>query len=247
MFPCFSIINITITKQIFSLLHNKDRKAAEEEPKPAEPEKIELDKWGDPIRKKTRKIRPLSLWAQREKLEFTVHLHNLTVVEDRNARFICGVSGGGNLEILWHKDGKKIRFEKTPRILDYSADPRTACIGIECTQPSDAGTYTCTFTDKDKNESLTTSCQLIVVPRFHKTKELSEMVPPTFVRKLQCKFNYFMAFHYATNNFERTKKLNLKPFVFKNTFFSNRSSINSSFISSFLFTPFPVATFNKQK
>ena len=154
-----------------------------------EEEKIELDKWGDPIRKKTRIVRPLSLWAQREKFEFTVHLHNVTVIEDRNARFICGVSGGGsNIEILWHKDGKKIRFEKTPRILDYSADGRTACIGIECTQASDAGTYTCTFTDKERNQSLVTSCKLIVVPRFHKTKELGEKVPPTFVRKLQCKF-----------------------------------------------------------
>lgn len=158
-----------------------------EEPKPEEPEKVELDKWGDPIKKSKRKIRPLSLWAQREKFEFTVHLHSVTVIEDRNARFICGVSGGSkNIEILWHKDGKKIRFEKTPRILDYSADCRTACIGIECTQASDAGKYTCTFTDKDRNEVLTTSCDLIVVPRFHKTKELSEKVPPTFVRKLQC-------------------------------------------------------------
>lgn len=151
-------------------------------------EKIQLDKWGDPIRKSTRVIRPLSLWAQREKFEFTVHLHSLTVIEDRNARFICGVSGGGKIEILWYKDGKKIRFDKTPRILDYSADTRTACIGIECTQPSDAGKYTCTFTNKDKDETLTTSCDLIVVPRFHKTKELSEKVPPTFVRKLQCEF-----------------------------------------------------------
>lgn len=190
MSSCFCAIKFTITKQIFSLLYNQDRKPAEEAPKPVE-EKVELDKWGDPIRKKTRKIRPLSLWAQREKLEFTVHLHNLTVVEDRNARFICGVSGGGTLEITWHKDGKKIRFEKTPRILDYSADPRTACIGIECTQPGDAGTYTCTFTDTERNQSLTTSCKLIVVPRFHVTKELSEKVPPTFVRKLQCKFNFY--------------------------------------------------------
>jgi hypothetical protein len=151
-------------------------------------EKIELDKWGDPIRKSTRVIRPLSLWAQREKLEFTVHLHNMTVIEDRNARFICGVSGGKKLEFVWHKDGKKIRFEKTPRILDYSADPRTACIGIECTQASDAGTYTCTFHDTETDQTLVTSCRLIVVPRLKKTKELGEKVPPTFVRKLQCKF-----------------------------------------------------------
>lgn len=136
-------------------------------------------------------IRPLSLWAQRAKFEFTVHLHNLTVIEDRNARFICGVSGGGKIECLWYKDGKKIRFEKTPRILDYSADGRTACIGIECTQASDAGKYTCTFTDKDSSQTLTTSCELIVVPRLKRTKELSEKVPPTFVRKLQCEFNHF--------------------------------------------------------
>lgn len=149
-------------------------------------EKIEYDKWGDPIKKRKRKVRPLSLWAQREKLEFTVHLPaTLTVIEDRNARFICGVSGGGDLEILWHKDGKKIRFERFPRILDYTRNS-TGCIGIESTQVKDAGTYTCTFTDKEKNESLTTSCQLIVVPRIKKTKELSQQIPPAFVRKLQC-------------------------------------------------------------
>lgn len=151
-------------------------------------EKIELDKWGDPIKKSKRKVRPLSLWAQREKLEFTVHLHTLTVIEDRNARFICGVSGGGKLEITWFKNDKKIRFERTPRILDYSKDA-TGCIGIECTQPGDAGTYTCTFTDVEKNQTLSTSCDLIVVPRIHVTKELAEKVPPTFVRKLQCEFN----------------------------------------------------------
>lgn len=157
--------------------------------KPPPPEKVELDKWGDPIKKSKRVIRPLSLWAQREKFEFTVHLHNMTVVEDRNARFICGVRGGKDIEAIWHKDGRKIRFERTPRILDYSCHGATACIGIECTQPSDAGKYTCTFTSKGTNETLVTSCQMIVVPRFHKTKELGEKVPPTFVRKLQCEFN----------------------------------------------------------
>jgi len=153
-----------------------------EEPKP---EVIELDKWGDPIKKRKRKVRPLSLWAQREKLEFTVHLHNMTVIEDRNARFICGVQGGGKLEIKWFKNGKKIRFEKMPRILDYSGEA-TGCIGIECTQPSDAGNYSCTFTDVEKNEVLSTSCDLIVVPRLRATKQLAAKVPPTFVRKLQC-------------------------------------------------------------
>jgi Immunoglobulin I-set domain len=148
-------------------------------------EKVEYDKWGDPIKKRKRKVRPLSLWAQREKLEFTVHLHNMTVIEDKNARFICGVSGGGNLEITWYKNDKKIRFERFPRILDYSRNA-TGCIGIECSQLSDAGTYKCTFTDKEKNETLETSCELIVVPRLYRTKELSRKIPPAFVRKLQC-------------------------------------------------------------
>lgn len=173
---------------LINYITNKNKDRNEAEPQPQKEEKVELDKWGDPIKKSKRIIRPLSLWAQRAKLEFTVHLHTTTVIEDRNARFICGVSGGGHLEHVWHKDGKKIRFEKTPRIQDYSADPRTACIGIECTQPSDVGTYTCTFTDKDNGQVLKTSCQLIVVPRLHKTKELAQKVPPTFVRKLQCKF-----------------------------------------------------------
>lgn len=175
-------------------------------------EKIEYDKWGDPIKKSKRIIRPLSLWAQRGKLEFTVHLPaHMSVIEDRNARFVCGVRGvGHDLDILWHKDGKKIRFERFPRILDYTKDCSTGCIGIECTQMSDAGTYTCTFTDKKTNETLTTSCELIVVPRIHKTKELSQKIPPAFVRKLQCKLNKkiieklkkfkikFLQFNYAT-------------------------------------------------
>jgi hypothetical protein len=154
-----------------------------------EEEKIEYDKWGDPIKKPKRKIRPLSLWAIREKFEFTVHLPaHMSVIEDRNARFICGVSGGHekDIEILWFKDGKKIRFERFPRILDYTRN-QTGCIGIECTSLKDAGNYTCTFTDKKTGEVLTTSCELIVVPRIKKTKELSQMIPPTFVRKLQCK------------------------------------------------------------
>lgn len=155
-------------------------------------EKVELDKWGDPIKKPKRIIRPLSLWAQRDKFEFTVHLHNMTVIEDKNARFICGVNGGTDLDILWYKNGKKIRFEKTPRIQDFAKDGTgaTACIGIECTQPSDAGTYKCIFTDKKRNLTLETSCELIVVPRLHKTKELAAKSPPAFVRKLQCELNF---------------------------------------------------------
>jgi len=168
---------------------NTDRSKVDEPPKEEE-EKIELDKWGDPIKKRKRKVRPLSLWAQREKLEFTVHLPaTLTVIEDRNARFICGVSGGGDLEITWYKNDKKIRFERFPRILDYTRNS-TGCIGIECSQMADAGVYKCTFTDKEKGETLTTQCELIVVPRLKRTKELSKKIPPAFVRKLQCKLFY---------------------------------------------------------
>ncbi|KAG5676322.1 hypothetical protein PVAND_006168 [Polypedilum vanderplanki] len=161
----------------------KDRNK-QPEPEP-EPEKIEYDKWGDPIKKKKRKVRPLSLWAQREKFEWTVHLPKThTVIEDRNARFICGVTGGGKIDIIWYKDGKKIRFEKQPRILDYTRNS-TGCIGIECTTMKDAGVYTCKFVNTDSGEELSTSCQLIVVPRLKRTKELSKQIPPTFVRKLQ--------------------------------------------------------------
>lgn len=206
-----------------------------------EEEKVELDKWGDPIKKSKRIIRPLSLWAQREKFEFTVHLHNLTVIEDRNARFICGVSGGKTIEFVWHKDGRKIRFEKTPRILDYSADTRTACIGIECTQASDAGKYTCTFTDKATNQVLTTSCQLIVVPRFHKTKELAALVPPTFVRKLQCEFDQFKTFSIKTiaklcneRFFRAQTRFKIKTFNAHNQSFLSLLTINSFLFSSYL-------------
>jgi hypothetical protein len=158
-----------------------------------EEEKVELDKWGDPIKKSRRVIRPLSLWAQREKLEFTVHLHDMTVCEGRNARLICGVQGGKDLEFKWFKNGKKMRFtEKEPRILDYSYDPRTACIGIELTNEKDAGEYKCVFTDKKTQQTLETSCRLIVVPRIKKTKELAAKIPPAFVRKLACKSTSFL-------------------------------------------------------
>lgn len=147
-----------------------------------------LDKWGDPIRPK-RKIRPLSLRAQNDKFEFTVHLHDLTIVEDRNARFICGVNSySKNLEIAWFKDDRRIRFKQQPRILDYSR-AATACIGIECTRLDDAGVYRCTFEDKDSGQILETSCNLIVVPKIKKTKELARQIPPAFVRKLACKLN----------------------------------------------------------
>lgn len=125
--------------------------------------------------------------AQNDKFEFTVHLHDVTVVEDRNARFICGVNSySKNLEISWFKDDKRIRFKLTPRILDYSR-AATACIGIECTNLSDAGEYKCVFEDKDSGQTLETSCRLIVVPRIKRTKELARRIPPAFVRKLACK------------------------------------------------------------
>lgn len=152
-----------------------------------EEEKVELDKWGDPIRKPRIKHRPLSVWAQRQKFVFTVHLHDMTVIEGRNARFICGVSGGKDIEFLWYRNGKKIRFEKETRLLDYSYDSRTACIGIELTNEKDAGEYKCVFTDKSNQETLTTTCHLIVVPKLKTTKELAQKIPPAFVRKLQCK------------------------------------------------------------
>lgn len=161
-----------------------------EQPKKEEEEKVELDKWGDPIKKRKRKVRPLSLWAQRDKFEFTVHLPaTLTVIEDRNARFICGVNSGGKVDIKWLKNDRKIRFEKLPRILDYTRNS-TGCIGIECTQMSDAGIYRCEFTDVASGEVLTTQCELIVMPKIKKIKELSQKIPPTFVRKLQCELLY---------------------------------------------------------
>lgn len=163
------------------------RKDKRDEPPPPVEEKIELDKWGDPIKKPKRKIRPLSLRAQNDKFEFTVHLHDLTVVEDRNARLICGVNSySKNLEITWFKDGKQIRFKLMHRYLDYSRNA-TGCIGIGCTEMSDAGEYKCVFLDKDTGQTLETSCRLIVVPRIHRTKELARMIPPAFVRKLACK------------------------------------------------------------
>lgn len=158
-------------------------------------------------------------------------MHNLTVIENKNARFICGVSGGGHLEFVWHKNGRKIRFEKTPRILDYSADPRTACIGIECTQLSDAGKYQCTFTDKDSGQVLVTSCELIVVPRLKKTKELATKSPPAFVRKLQCELNQtsiLIFFCYATKTFRYTISDKIKSFI-ASIFLIVEVSINSFF------------------
>lgn len=161
----------------------KDKK--DEVAQPVE-EKIEYDKWGDPIKPK-RKPRPLSLRAQNDKFEFTVHLYTTTVIEGRNARFICGVNSySKNLEITWYKNDRKVRFsEKNPRYEDFSRNA-TGCIGIALTELSDAGEYKCVFRDKDTDQSLETSCQLIVVPKIKKTKELSRMIPPAFVRKLQC-------------------------------------------------------------
>lgn len=138
----------------------------------------------------------------------------MTVIEDKNARFICGVNGGTDLDILWYKNGRKIRFEKTPRIQDFAKDGTgaTACIGIECTQPSDAGTYKCIFTDKKRNLTLETSCELIVVPRLHKTKELAAKSPPAFVRKLQCELIFFMTMRsFFRESMEGKSKISWKP------------------------------------
>lgn len=135
-----------------------------------------------------RKIRPLSLKAQREKFVFTLQLHDLAVVEGRNARMICGVTGGHGFNIIWKKNGRKLRFkEDVTKIMDFSRET-TGCIGIECVTEADSGEYTCEITDKVTKETLTTSCNLIVVPRLRATKEHAKKIPPTFVRKLQCKF-----------------------------------------------------------
>jgi hypothetical protein len=114
-------------------------------------------------------------------------LHTTTVIEGRNARFICGINSySKNLEITWYKNDRKVRFnEKNPRFEDYSRNA-TGCIGIALTELNDAGEYKCVFRDKDTDQTLETSCQLIVVPKIKKTKELSRMIPPAFVRKLQC-------------------------------------------------------------
>lgn len=152
--------------------------------------KIEYDKWGDPIRP-PKKYRPLSLWAQRLKFEFTVHLHDMTVIEGVNARMICGVTGGRKaVSHAWYKNGVKLRFtEKSdPRIMNYSYDGRTACIGIELVEMKDAGEYKVVFTDKETNEELSTTGKMVVVPKLKKTKHLAATIPPAFVRKLQCEF-----------------------------------------------------------
>lgn len=169
-------------------LKNKDKKG---EAPPVE-EKILYDKWGDPIKPK-RKVRPLSLRAQNDKFEFTVHLHTTTIIEGRNARLICGVNSySKNMEITWTKNDRKIRFtEKNPRYEDFSRNA-TGCIGIALTELSDAGEYKCVFKDKDTEQTLETSCQLIVVPTIKKLKQLSRMIPPAFVRKLQCKSNILL-------------------------------------------------------
>lgn len=176
-----------LIKKIFSIYcnqkKNKDKKG---EAAPVE-EKILYDKWGDPIKPK-RKVRPLSLRAQNDKFEFTVHLHNTTIIEGRNARLICGVNSySKNMEIIWYKNDRKIRFnEKNPRYEDFSRNA-TGCIGIALTELGDAAEYKCVFRDKDTEQTLETSCQIIVVPKIKKLKELSRMIPPAFVRKLQCK------------------------------------------------------------
>lgn len=146
---------------------------------------IKKDIDGNPIKKYVKVLRPLSLRAQREKLEFTLHLHNMSVIEDKCARFLCGVRGGTVLDIQWFKNDEKIDFEADPRVQDFSGET-TGCIGIECASTKDAGKYTCKFTDKYKKVSLTTAMELIVVPRIHRTKELAQKSPPTFIRKLQC-------------------------------------------------------------
>lgn len=165
----------------------KDKKADEQPAAPVE-EKIEVDKWGDPI-KKPKVYRPLSLWAQRLRFEFTVHLHDLTVIEGRNARMICGVTGGKTIEHVWYRNGRKLRFnEKEPRLANCSYDGRTAGIGIELVEERDAGEYKVVFTEKETGEELVTSCKMMVVPKLKKTKHAAECIPPAFVRKLQCEF-----------------------------------------------------------
>lgn len=181
VFLYVSFISIIFRFHSHSYFDNKDQHRLENWPKGDEPE-------DEVTFRRKLLLRPLSLRAQRQKMEFSLQLHDVTVIEDKCARLICAVVGGHEFDIEWQKDGKKLRFkEDNVKILNYNRQT-TGCIGIQLACAADAGTYTCTFTDKETKQTLSTSCQVNVVPRVRKIKEASKQTPPTFIRKLQCKY-----------------------------------------------------------
>lgn len=121
-----------------------------------------------------------TLREMRDKLDFSVHLKDRTVVEGGSVKLICAAIGK-KPEMSWYRGMEQISF--TPRIKDLG-EPKDSfcCIHIKRAIKEDAGVYTCYA--KNAKEKISTSCTLTVVPKVEIHKN-DESLAPIFVRHIK--------------------------------------------------------------
>lgn len=115
----------------------------------------------------------------RDKLDFSVHLKDRTVVEGGSVKLICAAVGK-KPEMSWYRGMECVSF--TPRILNLG-EPKDSfcCLHIKRALPEDAGVYTCYA--KNAKEKISTSCKLTVIPKVEIQKH-DESLAPIFVRHI---------------------------------------------------------------
>lgn len=131
----------------------------------------------------------------KDKLDFSVHLQDRTVVQGGNVKFICAVVSTMKLEIRWYKGSAEVNY--SPKVINLN-DPKDgfACLQIKRATDEDAGLYTCIF--KTEKEKLTCSARLSVIPkdRFYQEdpeEDPQEEIAPIFRRAIKGKhyISYF--------------------------------------------------------
>lgn len=116
----------------------------------------------------------------RDKLDWSVHLKDRTVVEGGSVKLICAAVGK-KPEMSWYRGMEQISF--SPRIKDLG-EPKDSfcCIHIKRAVKEDAGIYTCYA--KNAKEKIATTCRLTVVPKVQ-IKKHDESLAPIFVRHIK--------------------------------------------------------------
>lgn len=140
----------------------------------------------------------------RDKLDFSVHLQDRTVVQGGSVKFICAAVTTQKLEIRWYKGSAEVSYN--PRVVNMN-DPKDgfACLQIKRASDEDIGLYTCIF--KTEKEKITTCGRLSVIPKdqvyqHDSDEESQEEIAPIFRRAIKGKHTYTSYIRY----FEKIKQ-----------------------------------------
>lgn len=116
----------------------------------------------------------------KERLMFETFLKNVTVEEQKSAKFICSVKGSvSDRHVQWLKDGVTIDFNSSSKYLN-SFKGGLIILEVSATQILDSGEYTCLIR-KGASEIATTS-KLFV---YQKSPDTLLNVPISFSRSLK--------------------------------------------------------------